>query len=402
MAEVLRRLGGYEHYYNLRKRKRRQDDQETFEATVEAVVCDMIVAHLEGEVRGTAIPLSNSVLGERSRYRSRAFNKMLPSILQMMAAPELEFIRLEKGRQGDLLRRGQRTLIWPTKRLAAQISQHGVKDGDIGRSAFAETIILKAEKHGFWDDGRYLDYEDDDQTRRFRAELAEINRWIADAEIVVETRCLKMPRKVLTHKRQMQRVFTRGSFKSGGRLFSGFWQELDRTDRLKALRISGEQVVELDYGQMGPRILYGLKGIDPGSRDLYDIPGISPGYREGVKKLFNAITFAMKPLERKPQGTKVLLPRTSVHDLCKLIADAHPAISDLFYKGAGHDAQFIESEITVQLLLALKREDIVGLQIHDSILVPASTAGFVQMKMEALAEQVAGVPIPVTVSPMGT
>jgi len=398
VAEIARQLVNYEDYYGLRQRKRRPDDQVTFDITVEALVCDMIAAHLEGDERGTAIPLSNKVLGSKSRYRPRAFSKALPAILSMMAAPEMDFIRIQKGRKGDWVRRGQRTLMWPGKRLLSRIEQYALTEGDTARAPFAETIILKAEKHGFWDDGGYLDYEDNAETRRFRAELAEINNWISEADISVERPKLKTPRKVPVHQRQMQRVFTRGSFKSGGRLFGGFWQSLERLDRLKALRVGGEDVVELDYGQMAPRILYGLKGTDPGPRDLYDIPGIPHGHRDGVKKLFNAMLFATKPLERKPRGTKTLLPPAAVQELCSFIAGAHPIIADQFHRGTGHVAQFVESSLMVHVLLALKREGVVALQVHDGLLVPASAREIAQTIMEQAAKDIAGIPIPVSIS----
>ena len=46
VADVTNQLQNYEKFLKLRRRKRRPDDQTTFEATVSAIVCDLIHHHL--------------------------------------------------------------------------------------------------------------------------------------------------------------------------------------------------------------------------------------------------------------------------------------------------------------------------------------------------------------------
>src|SRR5215217_4691724 len=64
----------YEEYYNKRQRKRRKKDQETHEATVSAVMCDLIHAVLMQDERGLAISRSNQVLGKNDCYQAPALN----------------------------------------------------------------------------------------------------------------------------------------------------------------------------------------------------------------------------------------------------------------------------------------------------------------------------------------
>ena len=59
----------YESHYKLRVRARKPANQKVFEDTVEAVICEMMYAHLTLDDRGSAISLSNQDLGRRSRYR---------------------------------------------------------------------------------------------------------------------------------------------------------------------------------------------------------------------------------------------------------------------------------------------------------------------------------------------
>ena len=54
---------------------------------------------------------------------------------------------------------------------------------------------------------------------------------------------------------------------------------------------------------MGPRILYGLCGTRQTTEDCYSVLGYER-YRNGIKKVFNAMTFAEKPIIRFPKGVK--------------------------------------------------------------------------------------------------
>jgi hypothetical protein len=67
VAEVVHQVESYEQYKGLRKRRRRPADQEVFEDTVAAIVCDLIYNHLRDPEKRVAITRSNRVLGVRSR-----------------------------------------------------------------------------------------------------------------------------------------------------------------------------------------------------------------------------------------------------------------------------------------------------------------------------------------------
>ena len=44
----------------------------------------------------------------------------------------------------------------------------------------------------------------------------------------------------------------------------------------------------------------------------------------------------------------------------------------LFFTGVGHQLQYIESEILVDVLLAMRERGLVGLPVHDAVVVPVS------------------------------
>ena len=372
VADVLGQLQAFERMKKVRQRKRRPADQTTFEQTVAAVVCDLahrVITRPDGWV---SVPLSNQFLGRASRYRAPAMNKAFPDILDRLSAPEMAFIEMEVGYQG-VFGPSRRTVLHAGPRLLSRIAERGIDLGDLGTSPDQEVIRLRREKADFWDDGGLVEYEDTDQTRQYRAEVMEINDWLEVADIQFDLDAVpNASGEVDDMDRRLYRYFTRGSFESGGRLFGGFWQSMPKWQRRKGLLIDGEEVATLDFGQMAPRILYGMEGIRITIPDAYLLPRLER-CRAGVKKLMNAMLFAEKPLSRFPKETRKLFPaRVSLAQVIERLEEAHAPIRHRFFTGIGHQAQFVESEILVDVLLELKRQGIVGLPVHDAVIVPRS------------------------------
>jgi hypothetical protein len=373
----------YEHIQGKRLRKRKRDVQKTFETTITAVVCNLIHYALTSDERPLVIPRSNRVLGKREQDKAPALNQQLPKLLDTLAAEELGWLIQEKGEK-RLFTHNQRTTMRPSPRLIQLIDEHGISLSDIGLSKGEAVIVLKAEKKGHWDKGKRLSFAETPLTHHLREQMLTINAWLADARIEFDV--LECDKAIDTSQRHLRRGFTRGSFESGGRLFGGFWINLGKQERLEGLTINGEDIVSLDYGQIGPRILYGLAGEQPPSHDLYDIPGLTNlhglNYREGVKKMMNALSFSLTLPSRKPKGSKHLLPRSlKIDQIVSLIKQAHPALAHLLGTDIGHKVQFIESEIMVQVILELKAKGIVVLPVHDCVLVPASAKAKAQTVM---------------------
>lgn len=367
VGDVLNQLQRYEQHREPRRRKRRKRDQEIFEKTVSAVICDLIHTVLVSDA-GIVIPRSNRVLGKKSRYRPVAYGKTLPHLLDMLATPEMDFVEQDVGYLNPF-GRNRRTLVRPGSRLLTRIADRNLDLSDLGRDIHQEVIVLKAPKVNDRESPEAIEYDDTDATRRMRADLQRINARLEAAEIDVLHGYAS--EALDTAQRRLRRVFTYGSFDSGGRLYGGFWQGMKKEARKHSLRIDGEQTVELDYGQMAPRLLYAYAGQTMAQEDAYLIGDLAAPelFREGFKKLFNAMLFATEPLKRKPQGTKRLLPNYPVDALIRSIEEAHRPIAHLFHTGIGHHLQFLESELMVELLLELGERTIVALPIHDSVIV---------------------------------
>lgn len=367
VADVLRQLQNYERHRGLRQRQRKATDQQTFETTVAALVCDLLHRFITKPTGWVSVSLSNQDLGRASRYRAAAMSKTLPTIIKRLAEPELAFVEMEIGHQG-YFGPARRTVIKAGPRLLTRLHDHGIDLNDLTQSMGQEVIILKDGKADYWDEGGLVEYADTDQTQQYRDEVQAINAWLAQADIQFDGDAA-----VDDSDRLLRRYFSRGSFQSGGRLFGGFWQTLPKWQRHKGLLIDGEEVVTLDYGQMAPRILCGLAGVPAPTTDSYLLAGLE-AHRKGVKKVMNALLFADKPLTRFPANTKKLFPsRMSFAQVVEGIRQAHAPINHLFGTGIGHQVQFVESEILVDVLLALKAEGITGLPVHDAVIVARSS-----------------------------
>ena len=97
IEEVQQQIEGYEAYYQTRQRARRVADQKTQERMIEASLCELCLLHLDPHYDAVHLPLSNKVLRKASRYKSPVLGKTLPDLLNIMTAPEMDFVVLTKG-----------------------------------------------------------------------------------------------------------------------------------------------------------------------------------------------------------------------------------------------------------------------------------------------------------------
>ncbi|WP_292668421.1 hypothetical protein [Mesorhizobium sp.] len=382
VAEAVRLLLNYEERFGLKMNKRRAQDQETFDLTVDAILSDLMHHHLVEHPAGIYVTRSNRVLGARNRYRPPAYSKVFPHILDLLSKPELGYVLQDKA--APIPGASKSTAIRPGPTLLARIHDGDIALDDLDEHPHGETIILKRVKDAdnYWDEGGLEQYVDTPTTERYRDELEKINQWLAAADLGYDRRGIPWPHTSFDiGDRRLRRIFTQARFTSGGRMFGGFWQQLRKDERRQGLRIGGEKAVELDYGQVGPRILYGMAGHPPAADDLYFMHGYNR-HRDGIKKVMSAMIFAGERLDRFPKDTRKLFRKTDrIAEVVEAVEAKHPLIKDHFHKGLGHDAQFVESSILVDVLLDLRSKGVVALPIHDAVMVPASKVSMTEEVM---------------------
>nr|WP_319948464.1 hypothetical protein [uncultured Shimia sp.] len=374
VQEVLQQLGGYEYYYDTRKRKRSAAAQASHEAMVEAVVCDLVYRELEVPGGLVHVTQSNQTLRKSSRYKGVALGKTLPDVLKVMAAEEMGFVVITPGQSKFAIKdealtfsvSGTQTCLAAGRKLLSRIETFGLSFTDIGRSEGEETIVLRGPKPRDDRPGELIEYNDTEETTALRQQMQTINAWLDQAEIECSDPAINL------HDRHLKRIFNNADFAQGGRLFGGFWQRMSHAHRLEGLLLDDDSAVELDYGQMGLLLLYGLEDAKPPAGDLYDLSeyGIPTSCRPGIKKVVQAAINASKPLGRMPKNARKTIPQgVSLKDVLAAVEQRHPDIVHRFGAGIGMQLMRLESDILVGVLLDLKDRNITALPIHDAVLV---------------------------------
>lgn len=384
LASVLIDFEAVEKLTNSRKRKRRPADMSLFLKQVEAVLCEAIYRELITPEEWLSISFSHRNLGIKGdRYTPSIFTEKLVYVIKTLAKPEMGLLELELGRR-DFQNPSLSciSVFRASPMLVQKIGPIGLSLADFATSLDMETIVLKAPKATRRARAQRVNYADDSVTTAYRQEMSIINTWLHQADIkcipcssVLDDTLVDVTRRTLT------RTFSNGNFAECGRLFGGFWIDMKKAHRSGCLRIHGMKIVELDYKSMIARLLYAHAQEVMPQEDAYSIPGLE-GNREGVKMLFSTMLHDNKPRIRYPHGVASMFPkRTKVGEVIKRIVDAHPRVTQYFGTGIGLHLMFKESEIMVDLLLALKQMGIVALPIHDAVLVPEGTEDCVMRVM---------------------
>lgn len=238
----------------------------------------------------------------------------------------------------------------------------------------AEVIILRGK------DGMPVDYAETKFTLKARKEIEQINDFLSSAEVLG---CFVAP---------LRRIFNE-NFMRGGRLYAaeGAWQTMTKGDRLK-IQIANEPLVEVDYSTLHPALLYAEVGkyvpadaylIDGWPRKLTKIALNTLINAPNIHSARRAIAHHQAMAEIAESGSQEALRAAS-----NLIADikrVHGPIAHLFHKGKGLELQRRDSDMAVKVTLILSEAGITVLPIHDSFLVPASKADFLEETMLEVA-----------------
>jgi len=379
-----------------RTRKRRANDQATFEAQIHSLIANAIRRHIEEPTGCVSITRKTSLLGQKSRYKTPVMSKRLPDVMDALVSHG--WIVSTTGAWEGTFRQGlgKQSTFKASDQLIGRIESLGLRLPDIGHSddKDCEVIILKPAHKSSKCRSKPMEYGDTYTTIKYREQLQRINSWIADADISISDPVTKS--MIDTQQRRLRRVFNNGAFDQGGRLYGGFWIEMSKEAR-QHIRINGNPVTILDYGQIGPRIMYGLAKVPPHFSDAYSIPGFDPKERKGVKTVFNAMLCAEKGLKGFPPDAKELFKKgRKGKDVISAIREYHKPVVSVFDEGRGLNVNFHESEIMLSVLDRLMGLNIVGLPIHDAIIVEKANAETVSVIMVDAFKSVFGQDIPVT------
>jgi len=184
----------------------------------------------------------------------------------------------------------------------------------------------------------------------------------------------------------VRRIFSRGSFDKGGRLY-GWFQSLPSRYRA-AMTINGQPVLEPDFGQFHAAIIYGLRGIRLAG-DAYETAEFP---RAQGKSAFNiALNAANDRSAVAAIAHDLHIDRSRAFLLLRAIKRKHRPIDDVFRSDAGISLMRIDSEIILRAVKNCQLQGIGVLPVHDSLVVPACRAGnAAEAMVKAFASRIPG------------
>lgn len=378
-------LLAHESASGTRKRARKDEDAAKFFMAVEALACNLILLKATGSNSKLAVPRSHAVIWRGNAVLGQHFL----TAIDLLSAMRL----IGEGRRGYRIsdRSKMPSLIEPRERLADHLPLSPPEWRAIHQIDDPVLVILKEGKD---EDGNAaaLVYRETAQSKKFANQVRRINGFLREADIEVSGQDdfgLSLGRNgqiIAPYRRSLRRIFNNGTWQHGGRLAGGFWMSMERAQRQR-IRIDGQHVAEVDYGQLFPRLAYVRAGAPQPDGDLYDLFGDRTG-RDGCKKLMNALLFAKGPPKNWPEDTRRHFPdginlRTAV----EMLAAKHAPIAHLFGKGLGFQLMRIESDMLIEVLTELASAGVTALPLHDAVLVAKSHADVAQKTMGAVFER---------------
>lgn len=304
---------------------------------------------------------------------------------------ELGYIKLFRGFHDDESGDGRITRIRAKKKLIDFIKSHAVEIRMVG-SLNTETIYLKDENKDL------IEYEDDENTNRMRANLDLINQHIAKRRIwlaLTDSEYFEFQKELSNddqreqtsfHSSRLFRVFNNSSFEQGGRFYGGWWQNIPKEYR-KYINVDYKETTEIDYSGLHIRILYGKEGLECPD-DPYDLKNFPRDQqKESILTILNSDSRKRAIQSLAHEGVK------NPKELCDALIERHKPISGYFFTGIGVHLQFMDSQIAEKVMLKTIDLGGIALPVHDSFIVRSGREHELKVSMqEAFHEVIQGIP----------
>ena len=306
-----------------------------------------------------------------SRYNKCNVTKSLPKLIHALA--EKEFIAFHIGFRNPKISRITR--IKPNYKLMKLIEEQGVNPDLITRHPETETVVCQERVKVEGSKNKIkipLSYEDTDEAKSFRKLMVDYNNLLNKSHIDVYDQPndkgvmfgkRETPVKINQNKKFVRRIFNDDKFQTNGRLYGGFWQQLNSKWRRK-VAINGAATTEVDFSSMGINTLYDKYELPKDlSTDAYDLTSVGYDYGkysfEEIRPLLKYCLMIMVNSESKEQAMKAIyevmeknddLPMVTITPLIDAFTKRHEPIKHLFYQSLGGMQYRMDSEICCKII----------------------------------------------------
>ena len=401
------------------KRRLKGDGLEKLHYSVECLVRDCLAVVLQRKLKSEA-----AIRKGQHYYSSNRPDQMLTYSIHIERAFEglVELGYLKVTKLGYFDRRGRKDGT-PTSRLSRYIAsdrlldlftEDELKALPVIIPPYADPELIRVRVKEKDENGvsrkRSVVITETSETLQMRENLGTINNalsrhWydleIPDDELsALQKRLADNPqneRIIRMDQRFLHRVFNDPDLQTGGRFYGGWWQNIPREYR-QHLAVNGKRMVELDYSNQHPSILYAQQGVIRPA-DCYSgvikPPSIEDGavlkdVRDMIKAAFNAMLNSPKPLRQAPTGVKPSKFGLKWAEVSEAIIAFHEPIAHHFYTGVGLRLQRLDSDIAEKVLLHFARSGIAILPLHDSFLMHNGYEPSLDPVMRSAFEEVVG------------
>ena len=395
------------------------------------IILHLYVTWFEDPNLCTAISFDNNSYKKDSRYNKIKITKSTIKVAKLLIQNGLLYVK--EGCPPPVnftFGQGYTTRIWPTEELSKRFERAKVDVLDIAFDINRECIILQDvdKKPGKNKKPKQLPvpYKDNPNIRRMRTVLACYNQLLRSAHIDVGTADKnyllsvddygKERRVYLTPHVFIRRVFNSGKFTEGGRFYGAWWMNCSRLDRQDIL-INGRKTVEVDFTATHVMFVYAMEGLNywdlTKGEDPYDVPLPELANYPDFNRLLIK-TLMLMSLNDDDKNTAFSAARQSItkenmrHDGVKrppknvigklddpflekafdLIRKKHHPIEQYFFTGLASGLQFMDGEITAQIIEHFTKQYIPVLSVHDSYIIEEQHATALNDAMQASFREV--------------
>ena len=381
---------------------------------IKLIILNIAFNYNADKKRYTGFHLNEKQYNPKSRYNKNQIGKTIIKIAWAMH--KAEFIVLRRGYNNKYNPEASyNAKLSPTKKLIDLMKKNKLNYNLVTRHPEEETIVVKIKKGK---NNVPIEYEDTEEILSYRKLMVDYNNLLANTHIDVYARKndgikfgkVETPIEISQNRKFVRRIFNSPDLSLGGRIYGGFWQQLNSEYR-DMITIDGQQTIEIDYSGMGIALLYDKYKIKRFVGDAYNLSSVGykhkkysmeelrPLLKQALIIMVNAKSYqeCINAIRKDVRENDELPGDVNIEELISAFVKRHEPIRHLFYTSQGGLQQNLDSEVCCNIIAyfmynyeykyvpdseTIHKGNIPVLTIHDSFLIAQEHEAELKKQME--------------------